>query len=155
MRFRDYAMKHLKEQYGLSKKLAKDAAKLLIEALIEEKASKFDKARIKMKKFYSVIRDEIKLAFEPEIVASLEIKMNRELAGKDSIEGSFEAEQTAKELYAEVYRISLFQAAKVAHLRVLASVERNLAEAGLGSEHWQKAEDYLTRYYQALKERVA
>ena len=155
MRLRDYAMKHLKEQYGLSKELATSAAKLLIEALVEEKASKFDRARIKMKKFYKLVKDELKLAFEPEIVASLEVKMNKELAGKDSIEGSFEAEQTAKELYAEVYRISLFQAAKAAHLRVLAAVERNLAEAGLGEQHWAKAEDYLEKYYRALKERVA
>ena len=108
-----------------------------------------------MKKFYKLVKDELKLAFEPEIVASLEVKMNKELAGKDSIEGSFEAEQTAKELYAEVYRISLFQAAKAAHLRVLAAVERNLAEAGLGEQHWAKAEDYLEKYYRALKERVA
>lgn len=155
VRFRDYAMKHLKEQYGLSKELAKDAARLLVEALIEEKRSKFDEAKGKMKEFYQLIKDELKLAFEPEVVASLEVKMNKELADKDSIEGSFEAEQTAKELYAEVYRISLFQAAKAAHLRVLAAVERNLAEAGLGEEHWKKAEDYLTKYYEALKERVA
>lgn len=148
MRIRDYAMKHLKEQYGLSKSLAMDAAKLLIEALVQEKDSKFDAAKGKMKKFYRLVKNELKLAFEPEIVASLEVKMNRELAGKDSIEGSFEAEETAKELYAEVYRISLFQAAKAAHLRVLATLERNKG-------NWGKAEDYLQKYYRALKERVA
>ncbi len=155
MRFRDYAMKHLKEQFGLSKTLAKEAAKLLIESLAEEKDEKFDKATAKMKKFYELIKGELKLAFEPKIVALLEVKMNKELAGKDSIEGSFEAEQTAKELYAEVYRISLFQAAKAARLRVMAGIERNLAEAGMGENHWEKAEDYLQKYYHALKERVA
>lgn len=148
MRIRDYAMKHLKEQYGLSKSLAMDAAKLLIEALVQEKDSKFDAAKGKMKKFYQLVKNELKLAFEPELVASLEVKMNRELMGRDSIEGSFEAEQTAKELYAEVYRISLFQAAKAAHLRVLATLERNKG-------NWDKAEDYLQKYYRALKERVA
>jgi len=148
MRIRDYAMKHLKEQYGLSKELAKDAAKLLIEALIEEKDSKFDAAKGKLKKFYQLVKDELKLAFEPEIVASLEVKMNRELSGKDTIEGSSQAEETAKELYAEVYRISMFQAAKAAHLRVLATLERNKG-------NWDKAEDYLQKYYRALKERVA
>jgi hypothetical protein len=34
-------------------------------------------------------------------------------------------------------------------------VEKNLALAGLGEEHWVRAEDYLQKYYSALKERVA
>ncbi len=164
MRLRDYAMKHLKEQFGLSKDLALQAAKLLAAAILEEKKSKFEAAKGKMKKFYRLIKSEIKLAFEPEIVASLEVKMNRELNEKSDINEAFGAEETAKKLYAEVYRISLFQAAKAAHLRVLAAVERNLAEAarstGSGSSrfveaHWAKAEDYLEKCYRALKERVA
>lgn len=155
VKIRDYAMNHIKEQFGLSKTLALTAAKLLLEALVQEKASKFDAAKRKMKKFYKLIKGELKLAFEPEIVASLEVKMNQELSGKDSANSSYEAEKTARELYAEVYRISLFQAAKLAHLRILASVERNLAEKGLGEHHWAKAEDYLSKYYHALKERVA
>ncbi len=155
MRLREYAMKHLKEQFGMSKTLAFEAAKLLTQAVIEENESKFDRAKVKFKKFYKLIKDEIKLAFEPEIVASLEVKMNKELGGKTDVSEAFDAEKTARELYAEVYRISLFQAAKVAHLRVLAAVERNLAEAGLGEHHWAKAQDYLTKYYRALKERVA
>jgi hypothetical protein len=75
--------------------------------------------------------------------------------GKDKIEMAQNVEDTAKRLYAEVYRISLFQAAKVARLRVLATVERNLAEGGHGEHHWKKAEDYLEKFYSALKERVA
>lgn len=144
----NYAIKHLKEQYGLSKQLAKEAASLMLAALREEKLSKFVEAKNKMKEFYQLVKDELKLAFEPELVASLEVKMNRELSGVDTVEGTSEAEQTAKELYAEVYRISLFQAAKAAHLRVLASLERNRG-------NWDKAEDYLQKYYRALKERVA
>ena len=143
-----YAMKHLKEQYGLSKKLAKEAAKYLIEALLEEKGEKWDKAKGKLKAFYKLIKDELKLAFEPEIVASLEVRFRQEV-GKD------EAEVTARELLGEVYRISLFQAAKAAHLRVLASAERKMAEAGMGETHWAKAEDYLEKYYRALKDRIA
>ena len=146
MRLRDYAMKHLREQYGLSKELAIQAAKLMVQAFIEEKDSKFDAATLKMKQFYILVKNELKLAFEPEIVASLEVKMNREKG---------EVEDTTREYLAEVYRISLFQAAKAAHLRVLAAVERNLAEAGMGEAHWAKAEDYLEKYYRALKERVA
>ncbi len=155
VRLRDYAMKHLKEQFGLSAKLAKDAALLMAEAMINENAGKYDEAKKKLKKFYVLVKNELKLAFEPDVVASLEVKMNKELAGKDSIESSFEAEKTAKELTAEVYRISLFQAAKAAHLRVLAAIERNLAERGFGEKHWARAEDYLVKYYNALKERVA
>lgn len=146
VRIRDYAMKHIKEQYGLSKKLAFEAAKYMVEALNEEKAEKWDKAKEKMGKFYQLIKDEIKLAFEPKLVASMEVDLNR-------VKG--ENEEMTKEHLAEVYRISLFQAAKAAHLRVLASVERNLAQSGLGDEHWAKAEDYLQKYYSALKERVA
>ena len=141
MRFRDYAFKHLKEQFGLSKKLAKEAAVYLAEALIEEKKSKWDKAKGKLKSFYKLIKDELKLAFEPEIVASLEVRFRQEL-GQDAAEG------TARELLGEVYRISLFQAAKAAHLRVLASVEAKLG-------NWKKAEEYLQKYYRALKDRVA
>lgn len=155
MRLRDYAIKHLREQFGLSKQLGAQAAKLLIEALKEENDKKFDKSLTTMKKFYELLKGELKLAFEPKVVASLEVKMAKELAGKNTVGESLEAEDTAKELYAEVYRISLFQAAKAAHLRVLAAVERNLAEAGLGEHHWAKAEEYLTKYYRALKERVA
>lgn len=155
VKFRDYAMQHLKEQFGFSKELARDAAKLLLEALLEEKNEKLDKATDKMRQFYQLIKDELKLAFEPKIVASLDIKMNKELNGKSNIADTFEAEKTARELYAEVYRISLFQATKAARLRVLAAVERNMAESGMGEAHWTKAQDYLEKYYHALKERVA
>lgn len=155
VRIRDYAMKHVREQYGLSKKLAIEAAKYLIEAVAEEKDEKWDKATERMRKFYKLIKDEVKLAFEPRIVASMEVNFARKMEDKDTVASASEAEGIAKEHLAEVYRISLFQAAKAAHLRVLAGVERNLALAGLGEEHWEKAEDYLHKYYSALKERVA
>lgn len=135
----NYAIKHLKEQYGLSKSLAKEAARLMLEAVAEEKLSKFDEAKEKMKKFYRLVKAELKLAFEPKLVASLDVNLSRE-KGED--------EDTTKEYLAEVYRISLFQAAKAAHLRVLANIERNKG-------NWVKAEDYLQKYYRALKERVA
>ncbi len=154
-KFVDYAVNHLKEQYGLSKKFAKEAAKLMLEAALHEEDDKWEKARIKLKKFYGIIKEEVQLAFEPELVAHLEVKLRREIEGKTEVEGVGEAEETAKSLYAEVYRISLFQAAKLAHLRVLASVERNLARRGFGDHHWDRAQDYLEKFYYALKERVA
>ena len=155
MRLRDYAMMHLKEKYGLSKKLALEAAKYLVEAISQEKAEKWDKAKGSMKRFYGLIKGEIKLAFEPKIVASMEVDFAKKMRSKDSVASASEAEAIATEHLAEVYRISLLQAAKAAHLRVLAEVERNLALRGLGEKHWIKAEDYLQKYYCALKERVA
>ena len=155
-RFRDYAFKHLKEQYGLSKTLAAKATKHLLTAFLEQDNGRnWKKAISEIRKFYQLLRDELKLAFEPSLVASLEVKMWRDLEGKDEVKSAGDAEETAKELYAEVYRISLLQAAKVAHLRVMANIERNLAERGFGEKHWVRAEDYLHRFYRALKERVA
>ena len=66
-----------------------------------------------------------------------------------------EVEDLAKTYYSEVYRISRFQAAKIAHLRILATMERNKAESGGKDVHWEKAHDYLNKYYSALKERIA
>jgi len=155
-RFRDYAIEHLIKQYGLSKELAKDAAKYFLEAFLEQDNGRnWKKAIAKAKSFYKLIKDELKFAFEPSIVASLQVKFWNDVADKEGIEGVGDAEETAKKLYAEVYRISLFQAAKAAHLMVLANIERNLAEKGFGEHHWVKAEDYLQRFYTALKERVA
>lgn len=154
-RFRDYAIKHLREQYGLSKKLATQGAKLMAEALVERRENKWEEAKKPLKDFYRLIKDELKLAFEPSLAASLEVKLWQGMGNKESVEAANGAEETARQLYAEVYRISLFQAAKAAHLRVMAKVERNLAERGLGEHHWDKAEDYLEKFYSALKERVA
>ena len=137
--FLDYSVKHLKEQFGLSKELAGKAAKYSLEAIKYQDKNKFDMAKKSLKKFYKLLKDELKLAFEPEIVASLEVQMRKEKG---------EVEETTKEHLAEVYRISLFQAAKAAHLRVLANIARNKGD-------WNKAEDYLEKYYNALKERIA
>lgn len=135
----DYSIKHLKEQFGLSKKLAREAAKYSFAAVLFQEKNKLDKAKTSLKKFYKLIKGELKLAFEPEIVASLEVQLNKSKG---------ESEELTKEHVAEVYRISLFQAAKAAHLRVLANIERNKG-------NWTKCEDYLEKYYSALKERVA
>lgn len=155
VRFRDYAVDHLIEQYGISKKLAKEAVKYLIEAVVEENDEKWEEAKEKMKEFYRLIKSEVKLAFEPKVVASMEVDFAKKMKGKDTFKSASDAEELACEHLAEVYRISLLQAAKAARLRVLAGVEKNLALAGAGESHWEKAEDYLQKYYRALKERVA
>ncbi len=155
VRFRDYAISHLKEQFGLSKQLAVEAAGYMGQAILLGQQNKWGKAKSSLRKFYQLVKEEFQLAFEPSIVASLDVKLTKEMQAKSSKQESAEAENTAKELYAEVYRISLLQAAKLAHLRVLAGVERNLARSGLGEEHWAKAEDYLYRFYRELKDRIA
>jgi len=155
-KFSQYALNHVKEQFGLSKGLAGKAAKYMIEAFTEQDNGKnWEKAKESLKKFYKLIKGELKLAFEPSLVASLQVKFWKDMAGKEEVRGASDAEETAKEFVAEVHRISLFQAAKAAHLMVLANIERNLAERGFGEAHWAKAEDYLQRFYRALKERVA
>jgi len=155
-RLRDYAYKHLKEQYGLSKELAITAARYMLDATKEETNDKnWEKAKQNLKRFYQLIKDELKLAFEPEIAASLDVIFKREAVNGNTIQTTSNAEIAAQQLYAEVYRISLFQSAKLAHLRVLAEVEKKLAMAGLGEKHWDYAQDYLEKFYRALKERVA
>lgn len=137
-KFTEYALKHVKEVFGLSTKLATEAASLMIGALVEGEQNKWKQAGLKLKKFYKLIKNEVKLAFEPSIVASLEVKAWQNK--KD--------EEAATDLLAETYRISEFQAKKAAHLRVLAEKEKEL-------ENWEGAKEYLTSYYKALKDRVA
>ena len=135
----EYAVKHMREQYHLSKVLAKNAAGYMLDAIRFQDANKLVKAKSSLKKFYKLIKSELKLAFEPEIVATLAVELSKSRG---------ENEELTQEHVAEVYRISLFQAAKAAHLRVLANVARNKGD-------WSKAEDYLEKYYNALKERIA
>ena len=154
-RLRDFAVDYLKEQYGLSKSLAKEAASYMLEGVIEGDRHEWEKAVIPMKKFYKLLKKQIKLAFEPEIVASLRVAMWKEMEGKSDATSASTAEDVAKKYYAEMYRISDFQAQKAAHLRVLAEVEKNMAEENGGDQHWEKAEDYLEKFYAVLKDRVA
>jgi undecaprenyl diphosphate synthase len=55
-RFRDYAIKHLREQYGLSKVLAKEGAKLMTKALIHRREKNWEKAKKPLKAFYKLIK---------------------------------------------------------------------------------------------------
>lgn len=154
-RFRDAAVAHLREQFGLSRALAGQTAHHLANALLVREKGEWNRAKKSLGKFYKLIKDEVKLAFEPSLVASLEVDLWKGLKGKDNVSEVEAVEETARQLYAEVYRISLLQSAKLAHLRVMAFVERNLAEAGFGDQHWDRAEDYLQKFYRALKEQVA
>ncbi len=138
VKFRQYAIKHVKEVFGLSTHLATDAAVLMAQAILEGKENNWKKAAGKLKKFYALVRDEVKLAFEPSIIASLQIKTWQNKGDVDA----------ATDLVAETYRISEFQAKKAGHLKVLAEEQKTLG-------NWNLAHEYLTKYYRALKDRVA
>lgn len=137
--FMQYTVSHMREQFGLSKKLAKEAAIYTLYAIRYQEARKWQLAKKSLVKFYKLVKGELKLAFEPEIIASLEVELRKKKG---------ESEELTQEHLAEVYRISLFQAAKAAHLRVLANIAKNRGD-------WKNAENYLQKYYQALKERIA
>jgi len=153
--FTGYTAEHLAEQWGISKSFAKGAAKHYVRALIHGKAENWHQANNSLREFYKLIKGEVKLAFEPKIAASLEVNLLQKIGSGASSLNQAEVEDATRNLLAEVYRISHYQAKKAAHLRSLATVERNLAERGEGEHHWGKAEEYLELYYQALKDRVA
>lgn len=152
--FASYVASHIKEQWGVSKDLAKRTAILMCQAIADQEQSKWVAAKSSLVEFYRLIRDEVKLAFEPKLVAELQISLWKnskdfEKAGVSAIE------ESSRQLLSEVYRISDFQARKAAHLMALAEVEKQKAVSGKGEEHWGKAEEYLTGYYKALKDRIA
>ena len=154
-RLREYAAEHVKEQFGMSYGLSTKAAKYMIQAVLLGRKSKWDDAMKNTLEFYKLIKEEVKLAFEPRLAAGLQVKFWKEISEIDDAHVAGQVEDTGRRLHAEVYRMSNYQATKVAHLRVLANIEMNMAESGKGDYHWDNAEDYLEKYYQALKERIA
>lgn len=153
--FGEYARQHLAEQWGLSKKLAGEAATYWVSALVNGRKEDWNKTRASLKNFYQLIKDEVKLAFEPSIAASLELKLLQKLNGGSKEINQGEIEEENRKFISEVYRLSNLQAKKAAHLRTLAAIERTRAQRGEGEEHWKLAGQYLEQYYQELKNRVA
>lgn len=137
-RLRDLAVRYVKEHYGLSKELAKTAGFNMARALIYGEEKNWLEAKKALEALYEVVQKTLKLAFEPKVIASIEVDLWRD--GQD--------EESLKNLLAEKFRVSTFQVAKSAHLAYLANREVNL-------ENWSKARDYMEKFYQALKERVA
>lgn len=137
-RFRDLVVRYVKEHYGLSKELAKEAGVAMAKALVQGKAEEWDNARDSLEGLYKIVKKTLGLAFEPEIVANFEINLWR---GKSS-------EEDFRSWLAEKFRFSKFQAGKSAHLGYLAYQE-------MRRSNWEVAKKYMERYYAALKERVA
>jgi hypothetical protein len=137
-RLSDLAIEYIKNQYGVSKSLAKEAGKSLVAALVNRRRSDWVEAKKSLIELYELIKRNVGLALEPEIVASIEVGTWKGEAGEHSL----------RQLLAEKFRFSEFQAAKSAHLSYLANQEADKGE-------WEKAGKLMERYYQALKERVA
>ncbi len=133
-KFRDLVIRYVREHYGLSKDLAKDAGLNLAKALVYRRHENWDKAKESLEGLYEIIRKTLGLALEPKIVANIEIDL-----WKNGV-----TEEKLKHLLAEKFRVSSFQAAAAAHLGWLASTSDKNNKKGL-----------LEKFYQAIKERVA
>jgi undecaprenyl diphosphate synthase len=136
-KLRSLVKRYVKEQYGLSKELTKAAGYHLAKALWYREQKEWESAKKALRGLYEVIKKNVGLAMEPEIIANLEVDLWKS-----------PSEEKYRKLYAETYRVSEFQAGKAAHLAELARVET-------GKKNWDKAKKYSEMFYRALKERVA
>ena len=130
----DRAIAYVREQYGLSKELARMAGGHLLTALREGRREEWEEAKVNLRELYGIVKKNLGLAFEPEVLANIEVNLGRNPSEEDT-----------RHLLAEKFRFSAFQAGKAAHLSVLANREPDA----------KKARGYWEKFYQALKERVA
>lgn len=137
-RLRDLTMRYLKEHYGLSKKLAFAAGANFAKALRYGQQHHWDEAKTSLTGLYAIIKKTIGLAFEPDIIASIEVDLWKTGA----------SEEKMRELLAEKFRISSLQAAHPAHLAILAN-------ESIQKQDFSRAQQYLEQFYTLLKERVA
>jgi len=137
-RLRDLAIRYVKEHYGLSKELAKEAGIHLARALVSGQKEEWSEAKKSLEGLYGIVQKTLKLAFEPKMIANIEVNLWKEGQDEDSL----------RQLLSEKFRVSTFQAAKSAHLAYLANRE-------VTQQNWSRAKDYLEKFYTALKERVA
>lgn len=147
---------YFKEQFGVSVGIAKEATEMFARALIKgETEGDWKGTKRLLTHFYTFLQNNVKLAFEPRLVASLEVDYLKKSRGgrhRGELHG------IVRTLYAEIFRIPLLQASKVAHLRVLAQEQDEQAQEAAGKTKdafHKRAEEYLTASYEALKERVA
>lgn len=156
-KFREAFVKYTREQFSISLSIAREAADIFLRALARgETEGDWKGTKRVLTRFYKFIKSNIKLAFEPDIVASLEVEYLQGSNGNR--EKRARLYETITKLYAELFRIPLFQAQNIARLRALAHSEQELADATTGKVregHLKKVEEYLISSYEALKERVA
>ena len=121
----------------MSRELAYDAGVNLMQAMRYSREENWGKAREAMKGLYEIVRKTVGLALEPEIVANIEVDLWQK----------GETEDKMREFLGEKFRFSELQAAKSAHLAILANKELK--------RNPKLAQNYLEKFYVALKERVA
>ena len=155
--FKDAFVKYLREQFGISLGIAKDATEIFLKALIlGETEGDWKGTKRILTRFYTLIKNNVKLAFEPSLLAHFEIEYLKGSNGDKR--QKVELHEILTNFYAELFRIPLLQAEKVAHFRVLAQQQEEEAKLATGknkSRLLQNAEDYLIRSYETLKERIA
>ena len=130
----------------------------MAKAILYGENGEWDEAKKALKGLYEIVKRTLGLAFEPDLVAKLEVNLWRSNGNADKTQEGLLLEEQYRQLYGETFRISNYQMGKVAHLAALATAERDLAARKSGVEaelHWTKAEDYTERFYRALKERIA
>lgn len=132
-KFGDLVIRYVKEHYGLSKSLAREAGLAMARALMHGQEKDWDKAKKALEGLYGILQKTLKLAFEPEVIARIEIDLWKH--------GS---EESLREYLAEKFRFSTFQAAAAAHLGWLASTANG-----------ENKKSLLEKFYEAIKERVA
>ncbi|MFA6005587.1 MAG: polyprenyl diphosphate synthase [Patescibacteria group bacterium] len=137
-RLRDLVFRYLKEHYKLSKQSTLEAGIHLTKALLFGRKEDWHGAKEELKNLYHIVQKTLHLAFEPDIIASLEIALWQDR----------ESEEKMRTLLAEKFRISELQATKSAHLAVLAQHE-------FANKNYEKAEKYLVGFYELLKEETA
>ena len=137
-RLRDLAIRYVREHYGLSKELAKEAGLNMAKALVYGQKEDWREARKALEGLYEIVQKTLRLAFEPKVIANFEVNLWRNGGSETGL----------RQLLAEKFRVSDLQASKTAHLAYLANTE-------MDKSNWERAKWYLERFYQALKERVA
>src|SRR3989344_2538980 len=102
----DKAIAYVKEQYGLSKDLAKTAGGHLASALVYKDRQEWEEAKDSLKGLYEIVKKNFGLAFEPQIIANFEVDLwkHGDPLSHEASEGQW------REYLAEKYRISGLQA---------------------------------------------
>ena len=154
-RFRDLVIRYVKEHYGLSKDHAKTAGLSLAKALLYGQKEDWKRAKKSLVGLYKIVKKTFGLALEPKFVTNIEIDLWRKNGQAAVSTPDYNLEDKLKEFYAETYRVSQFQATKVAHLAALAYEAKQEAEKTNDKKYWKKAEFLLEQFYSALKSRIA
>jgi len=145
------------EQFGISKNLAQQAAEMFVKAVsFGVEMGQWEKAKKLFIKFYEFLKRCVDFAFNPVLVADLEIQYLKKFW--DEKASRIELQNIISSLYAELFRIPVFQSNDIAHYRLLARDQELMAENeknfSAKKKYYKNAHDYLTLSYKALQGRL-